>query len=105
MFTKKINYKHLLGRYNDVTNLFNDVTEENHMLRQELDWMQEQQEIWEQTADQLISVVDEMWERFIYDPNVKRQDLAALVRRADTAYKNAARTTDFMRATEFAVGV
>lgn len=89
MFTKKINYKHLLGRYNDVT-------EENHILRQELDWMQEQQEIWEQTADQLISVVDEMWERFIYDPNVKRQDLAALVRRADTAYKQANRVSDMM---------
>ena len=85
--------------------LNNELDSEIHMLRQELDWMQEQQEIWEQTADQLISVVDEMWERFIYDPNVKRQDLAALVRRADTAYKNAARTTDFMRATEFAVGV
>ena len=69
---------------------------EIHMLRQELDWMQEQQEIWEQTADQLISVVDEMWERFIYDPNVKRQDLAALVRRADTAYKQANRVSDMM---------
>lgn len=87
------------------TELNKELHSEIHMLRQELDWMQEQQEIWEQTADQLISVVDEMWERFIYDPNVKRQDLAALVRRADTAYKNAARTTDFMRATEFAVGV
>lgn len=69
---------------------------EIHMLRQELDWMQEQQEVWEQTADQLISCVDEMWERFIYDPNVKRQDLAALVRRADSAYKQANRITDMM---------
>ena len=73
-----------------------ELRNEIHMLRQELDWMQEQQEVWEQTADQLISVVDEMWERFIYDPNVKRQDLAALVRRADTAYKQANRVSDMM---------
>ena len=78
------------------TELNKELHSEIHMLRQELDWMQEQQEIWEQTADQLISVVDEMWERFIYDPNVKRQDLAALVRRADTAYKQANRVSDMM---------
>ena len=78
------------------TELNKELHSEIHMLRQELDWMQEQQEIWEQTADQLISVVDEMWERFVYDPNVKRQDLAALVRRADTAYKQANRVSDMM---------
>lgn len=102
MFTTK---KQIERWFRTEVELNRQLHNEIHMLRQELDWLQEQQEIWEQTADQLISVVDEMWERFIYDPNVKRQDLAALVRRADSAYKNAARTTDFMRATEFAAGV
>lgn len=75
---------------------YEDARDLSHILKQELEWMQEQQEIWERAADQLITVVDEMWERFIYDPNVKRQDIAALVRRADTCYKHASRVTDYV---------
>lgn len=93
MFTTK---KHVQRLFSEQAELNKELHNEIYMLRQELDWMQEQQEVWEQTADQLISVVDEMWERFIYDPNVKRQDLAALVRRADTAYKQANRVSDMM---------
>ena len=68
-----ITKKQIERRLHAEQGLNRELHNEIYMLRQELDWMQEQQEIWEQTADQLISVVDEMWERFIYDPNVKRQ--------------------------------
>lgn len=91
-----ITKKQIERRLHSEQGLNRELHNEIYMLRQELDWMQEQQEIWEQAADQLISVVDEMWERFIYDPNVKRQDLAALVRRADSTYKQANRVTDMM---------
>ena len=62
--------------------------------RETVNEMQEDNATWEEAADALISIVDEMWLKFIYDNDLKRSDLAALVSRADETYKRACRTAD-----------
>lgn len=81
----------------DVNSWQDIVIQQNSELQYWYDTVNEMQEdtaTWEQAADTLISIIDEMWLKFIYDNDMKRSDLAELVSRADNTYKEACRAAD-----------